>query len=195
MSDEDVANDGLCSPVGQALVRQLIRPRLPHDIHDYVLEGICKALDGTHLISVVKTGGKTTYFSGYMIALQELQKQAESSPVKHRMRCLTCLSRFRQAFIIGNSHVTILAVFTIVELSGIVRGEGEDEAAPISVNCSYESSYISERLYPSEGGVSCATLIYSGIIGITIGVAHETSKGTKLRLITDPPPSDGVTHR
>ncbi|KAK0470283.1 uncharacterized protein EV420DRAFT_1634717 [Desarmillaria tabescens] len=123
MSDEDVANDGLCSPVGQALVRQLIRPRLPHDIHDYVLEGICKALDGTHLISVVKTGGKTTYFSGYMIALQELQKQAESSPVKHRMRCLTCLSRFRQAFIIGNSHVTILAVFTIVELSGIVHGE------------------------------------------------------------------------
>ncbi|KAK0429668.1 hypothetical protein EV421DRAFT_1914253 [Armillaria borealis] len=81
MPDDDVASDGLSSPEGQALVWQLICPRLPHDIHDYVLEGICKALDGTHIISVVKIGGgKTTYFSGYMIALQVFHKQAESSP-------------------------------------------------------------------------------------------------------------------
>ncbi|KAJ3742527.1 P-loop containing nucleoside triphosphate hydrolase protein [Lentinula detonsa] len=64
-------------------IRTLIRPRLPHDIHDYVLEGICKALEGFHVISVVRTGGgKTTYFTGYMILLQELEKVSEDHCLK-----------------------------------------------------------------------------------------------------------------
>ncbi|KAJ3991232.1 P-loop containing nucleoside triphosphate hydrolase protein [Lentinula boryana] len=65
------------------LIRTLIRPHLPHDIHDYVLEGICKALEGFHVISVVRTGGgKTTYFTGYMILLQELEKLSEDHCLK-----------------------------------------------------------------------------------------------------------------
>ncbi|KAJ3763074.1 P-loop containing nucleoside triphosphate hydrolase protein [Lentinula raphanica] len=65
------------------LIRTLIRPRLPHDIHDYVLEGICKALEGYHVISVVRTGGgKTTYFTGFMILLQELEKASDGHRLK-----------------------------------------------------------------------------------------------------------------
>ncbi|KAJ3729758.1 P-loop containing nucleoside triphosphate hydrolase protein [Lentinula raphanica] len=41
------------------------------------------ALDGFHVISVVKTGGgKTTYFSGFMVALQELEKLPDSDDLK-----------------------------------------------------------------------------------------------------------------
>ncbi|KAJ3985490.1 hypothetical protein F5890DRAFT_1553141 [Lentinula detonsa] len=64
-------------------IRTLIRPRLSHDIHDYILEGISKTLEGYHVISVIKTGGgKTTYFSGFMILLQELEKQPANHPLK-----------------------------------------------------------------------------------------------------------------
>ena len=34
-----------------------LRPRLPHDLHDYIIEGLCKAVDGVHVLLVVKTGG------------------------------------------------------------------------------------------------------------------------------------------
>ena len=45
------------------LARQLIRPSLPHDLHDYVLEGLCKAVDGIYVLLVVRTeGGKTGIF-------------------------------------------------------------------------------------------------------------------------------------
>ncbi|THU90430.1 hypothetical protein K435DRAFT_676086, partial [Dendrothele bispora CBS 962.96] len=61
------------------LIRQLIRRSLPRDIHDYALDGVCHALDGIHVLDVVKTGGsKTTYISGYVIALQELAKLPET---------------------------------------------------------------------------------------------------------------------
>ncbi|KAJ3742883.1 hypothetical protein DFH05DRAFT_1382763, partial [Lentinula detonsa] len=53
------------------------------DIHDYALEAICKAMDGFHVISVVKTGGgKTTIFSGFMVLLQELEKLRDSDNLK-----------------------------------------------------------------------------------------------------------------
>ena len=42
---------------GQKLARELLRPFLTHDIHDYILEGICKAVEGVHVLLVVKTGG------------------------------------------------------------------------------------------------------------------------------------------
>ncbi|KAJ3738554.1 P-loop containing nucleoside triphosphate hydrolase protein [Lentinula detonsa] len=61
-------------------------PSARHDIHDYVLEGICKAMDGFHVISVVRTGGgKTTYFSGFMVLLQEMEKLSEDHPLKHSL--------------------------------------------------------------------------------------------------------------
>ena len=37
---------GLGTPEGLRVARQLLRPQLPHDIHDYILEGLCKAIDG-----------------------------------------------------------------------------------------------------------------------------------------------------
>lgn len=80
---EDEGPPGLSTPENIAAVQQLIRPRFTHDIHDYVLEGICKAMDGFHIVSIVKTGGgKTTYFSGYMVLLQELTKLPASHPLK-----------------------------------------------------------------------------------------------------------------
>ncbi len=84
----NAATEGLSMPQGHALLRQLVRPRLPHDLHDYILEGICKALDGLHVVSIVKTcGGKTSYFYGYVIALQELAKVDQSHPLKSRLLC------------------------------------------------------------------------------------------------------------
>ena len=50
-------NVGLSNPEGMRLARKLLRPFLPHDIHDYILEGICKAIDGSHVLTVTKTGG------------------------------------------------------------------------------------------------------------------------------------------
>ncbi|KAF9071086.1 hypothetical protein BDP27DRAFT_1196473, partial [Rhodocollybia butyracea] len=56
--------------------------------HDYALHGICKAIDGFHVISVIKTGGgKTTYFAGFMVLLQELDKLPDSHDLKQ------CLNR------------------------------------------------------------------------------------------------------
>ena len=65
---------GLSNPEGMQLARKLLRPLLPHDIHDYILEGICKAVDGSHVLAVIKTGGgKTGYFYGYMLLLKAIQ--------------------------------------------------------------------------------------------------------------------------
>ena len=65
---------GLSTPEGMRFAHKLLRPRLPHDIHDYILEGICKAIDGSHVLAVIKTGGgKTGYFYGYMLLLKALQ--------------------------------------------------------------------------------------------------------------------------
>ena len=66
---------GLSTPEGLLLARQLLRPQLPHDIHDHILEGICKALDGIHVLAIMKTGeGKTGYFYGYILLLRALQE-------------------------------------------------------------------------------------------------------------------------
>ena len=59
---------GLSNLEGLRLARELIRPQLPHDI--YVLEGVCKAVDGMHVLAVAPTGGgKTGYFYGYILLL------------------------------------------------------------------------------------------------------------------------------
>ncbi|EEB88760.1 hypothetical protein MPER_13231 [Moniliophthora perniciosa FA553] len=46
-------------------------------------QAICRAADGFHTISVVKTGGgKTTYLSGFMVLLQELDKLPPTHSLK-----------------------------------------------------------------------------------------------------------------
>ena len=66
---------GLSNSEGLKLARELIRPQLPHELHDYVLKGICKAVDGIHVLAVAPTGsGKTGYFYGYILLLKALKK-------------------------------------------------------------------------------------------------------------------------
>jgi hypothetical protein len=76
----------LSTPEGMRLVRDLLRPQLPHDIHDHILQGICKAVDGSHVLAVIKTGaGKTGYFYGYMLlrALQTMPKPPDCLKRSH----------------------------------------------------------------------------------------------------------------
>jgi hypothetical protein len=76
---------GLSTPEGLILARELLRPQLPHDIHDHILEGICKALDGFHVLAVIKTGGgKTGYFYGYILLLRALQQLSPPSSLLKR---------------------------------------------------------------------------------------------------------------
>ena len=73
--------DGLSNSDGHLLVRRLLRPRLPHDLHDYIIEGLCKAVDGVHVLLVVKTGGgKTGLFYGYILLLHALIDLGSSCP-------------------------------------------------------------------------------------------------------------------
>lgn len=75
---------GLSTPDGLRLARELLRPQLPHDIHDHILEGICKAIDGSHVLAVMKTGGgKTGYFYGFMLLLRALE---QSPPALHLLK-------------------------------------------------------------------------------------------------------------
>lgn len=53
----DPSGPGLSNSDEYLLARQLIRPSLPHDLHDYVLEGLCKAVDGIYVLLVVRTEG------------------------------------------------------------------------------------------------------------------------------------------
>jgi hypothetical protein len=66
---------GLDNPEGHVLARRLLRPCLPHDLHDYILEGLCKAVDGIHTLLIVRTGGrKTGIFYGYIMLLRALRE-------------------------------------------------------------------------------------------------------------------------
>ena len=68
---------GLSSPDGLRLARKLLRPQLPHDLHDYILEGLCKAIDGEHVLAVIPTGGgKTGYLYGFILLLRALQRMS-----------------------------------------------------------------------------------------------------------------------
>ncbi|KAF8971671.1 hypothetical protein BDZ97DRAFT_1913587 [Flammula alnicola] len=66
---------GLSTPEGLRLARQLLRPQLPHDIHDHIPEGVCKAIDGTHVLAVLPTGGgRSGYFYCYILLLRALRQ-------------------------------------------------------------------------------------------------------------------------
>ena len=72
--------DGLSNSDGDLLVRRLLRPRLPHDLHDYIIEGLCKADDGVHVFVVKTGGGKTGLFYGYILLLHALKDLGSSCP-------------------------------------------------------------------------------------------------------------------
>ena len=76
---------GMSSPEGMELARELLCPLLDHEIHDYVLEGVCKALDGNHILAVAPTsGGKTSYYYGYILLLKALQQVDPPCPFLKR---------------------------------------------------------------------------------------------------------------
>jgi hypothetical protein len=73
------------TPSGHAFARELLKTRTSKPVHDYIIEGVCKALDGVHVLSVVKTGGgKSSYWSSYVHILHALN--AHPSPPKLKRR-------------------------------------------------------------------------------------------------------------
>jgi hypothetical protein len=56
---------------GYSLVRRILRNTpLPYEPHDDQLEGVCKSLDGIHLVAITPTGsGKTGYYTIYMLVM------------------------------------------------------------------------------------------------------------------------------
>ncbi len=69
------------SSEGAEYIRALLGTAINHPLHDYILEGLCKALAGLHVLSVLQTGGgKTSYLYGFMKALEELDKLTEPCP-------------------------------------------------------------------------------------------------------------------
>ncbi len=63
-------------------VGELLECLVPHKLHDYITEGIRQALDGQHLLSVVRTGGgKTGYFYGFMLVLRALSRLPRTHPM------------------------------------------------------------------------------------------------------------------
>ena len=56
-------------------MRHTVRGPLGHDPHDYILDGVCKALDGVDVLATIRTGGgKTDYFLGYILAMKHLSE-------------------------------------------------------------------------------------------------------------------------
>ena len=76
---------GLSSVEGLKLAQELLQPLIPHDIHDYILEGICKALDRKDVLAITPTGGgKTGYYYGYVLLLRVLQTMSPPCPLMKR---------------------------------------------------------------------------------------------------------------
>jgi hypothetical protein len=50
------------SPAGMRVSRAILRDKLQFDPHDYQLEGVCKLLDGVHVLGLIPTGGGETGF-------------------------------------------------------------------------------------------------------------------------------------
>ena len=82
----ELLRTGLSNSEGHTLAQwELLCSHLPHDVHDYILEAICKAVDGIHVLLMVKTGGgKTGLFYGYALLLQALRELETPCPFLKR---------------------------------------------------------------------------------------------------------------
>jgi hypothetical protein len=70
---------------GRNLARDILKTRTPRPIHDYILEGVCKLLDGVHVLSVVRTGGgKSSYASAYIHILHALNTHPSPSKLRRK---------------------------------------------------------------------------------------------------------------
>ncbi|KAJ7058622.1 P-loop containing nucleoside triphosphate hydrolase protein, partial [Mycena amicta] len=70
---------------GIALLKAILEPKLPYTPHDYTIAGIATVLDGNDLVTIAPTGsGKTTFFTGLILALRELAAHPERC-LKDRM--------------------------------------------------------------------------------------------------------------
>ncbi|KAL0060281.1 hypothetical protein AAF712_012944 [Marasmius tenuissimus] len=77
----DSTKPSIDSAGGREWIRTLLKPVLPHDLHDYIIEPLSKAATGRHVIIALPTGGgKTSLFYGFMKLLDELEKLAEGCP-------------------------------------------------------------------------------------------------------------------
>ncbi|KAJ3993716.1 hypothetical protein F5050DRAFT_1538754, partial [Lentinula boryana] len=63
---------------GQSLISHIIQQYVPHPAHDYVLEGIGKALGGKDVFAVMPTGsGKTGYMAFTALVVKVLKDKPE----------------------------------------------------------------------------------------------------------------------
>ncbi|KAJ3791672.1 hypothetical protein GGU11DRAFT_761411 [Lentinula aff. detonsa] len=61
---------------GRSLISRIIQQYVPHPAHDYVLEGIGKALDGKDVFAVTPTGsGKTGYMAFTALVVKVLKEK------------------------------------------------------------------------------------------------------------------------
>ncbi|KAI0745744.1 P-loop containing nucleoside triphosphate hydrolase protein, partial [Earliella scabrosa] len=68
-------------PEGRSLCRRLISAKLKFDPHDYQLDGVCKALDGSDLLAVTPTGsGKTGFLVMYLLVMHEIMRNPSLCP-------------------------------------------------------------------------------------------------------------------
>ncbi|KAJ3786380.1 P-loop containing nucleoside triphosphate hydrolase protein [Lentinula aff. detonsa] len=66
---------------GRSLISRIIQQYVPHPAHDYVLEGIGKALDGKDVFAVTPTGsGKTGYMAFTALVVKVLKEKPEVYP-------------------------------------------------------------------------------------------------------------------
>ncbi|KAJ3737299.1 hypothetical protein DFJ43DRAFT_1149139 [Lentinula guzmanii] len=66
---------------GRSLSSRIIQQYVPHPAHDYVLEGIGKALDGKDVFAVTPTGsGKTGYMAFTALVVKVLKDKPEVYP-------------------------------------------------------------------------------------------------------------------
>ena len=61
------------SPEGIKLCRDIAKEKLGFDPHDYVVSGVCKALDGSDLLAITPTGsGKTSFLIVYLLVIVKI---------------------------------------------------------------------------------------------------------------------------
>lgn len=71
----------LNSPSGWALCRRILEPLLPYTPHDYQLEGICSALDGSDVFAILPTGaGKTGLMTHLLLVARTLAENPSLCP-------------------------------------------------------------------------------------------------------------------